>query len=283
MAMSNQFKYFVDSWKSCISAFKSGKILLLFSGYAVLQILFILMLMNFAYAPFSSFLVPLMKKLFGEPALHYPNNFLVLPSLFFWVNLLMSGFVGIILVSSTTDLFSKVYTKKKVDLAAGFKNIFPVYAILLLVWLVETAVLLGIFFGVPSLLKNISFFVNRGPMATQLATSFVAIFVGALFIYTTALVVIERVGPLRAIGKSLSMFGKYPIITLCLFAIPNLMRMPIDMLTGKTQFLISKFNPEIIAVVMALSIGISIFTNFFLIGTVTKYFLILKDRKKQYA
>jgi hypothetical protein len=221
-----------------------------------------------------------MKRLFGEPALHYPNNFLVLPSLFFWMNLLLSGFVGILLVSATTDLFSKAFTLKTVNIGSGLKNVLPVYAVLLLVWFVETGVLLGVFFGVPSLLKEISFFANRGPLTTQLATSFVAVFFGALFVYTTALVVIERAGPFGAIGKSLSLFGKYPIITLSLFAIPNFMRMPIDMLSGRSQFLISQFNPEIIAVVMILSIGVSIFTNFFLIGTVTKYFLLLKDRKK---
>lgn len=257
---------------------KQGKIFLLFLGYAALQIVFIFVLMFYAYPPFSSFLIPVMQKFFGEPALHYPNNFLVLPTMFFWVNLLLSGFVGIVLVGSTTHLFSNNYAQKSVNVGNGLRTILPSYSILFVVWLVETVMLLGVFLGVPLLLGKIAFFANRGNLTTQLVTSFVAISVGALFVYTTALIVLEKRGPLNAIARSLSLFAKYPVITILLIAVPNFMRMPVDLLSGKTQFLIGKFNPEMVGIVLILSILISVFANFFLVGTVTRYFLFLRGK-----
>ena len=278
MKFSSQFRNFVLSWKSCFASMRHAKIFLPFIIYAGLQIGFIVMLMFFAYPPFAAFFAPIIMKLFGEPALHYPNNFLVLPSLFFWVNLLLSGLLGILLIGATTRLFSSTYRAKSVSLGDGLRGTFPDYALLLLVWIVETACLLAVFMGVPRLLGKIAFLANRGALPIQLLTSLAAIVVGALFVYTTALIVLEKAGPIRAIARSLSLFAKYPVITILLIAIPNFIRMPIDLLSGKTQFLITKFNPEIVAGVLIMSVLLSIFTNYFLVGTVTGYFLMAKDK-----
>ncbi|MFQ5650656.1 MAG: hypothetical protein ACE5IY_12005 [bacterium] len=278
MKLSNQFNNLFISWKNCLESIKLGKIFLIFLGYAVVQIAFILMLMNCAYPPFSSFLVPLMTRLFGEAAIHYPNNFLVLPAMFFWVNLVLSGLIGIILVGTATDLFSNTYKKKAINLGESLRVMLANYAILFLIWMVETAVLVGIFLGVPALLEKMAFFAERGDLTLQVAASLVAIVVGAVFVYTTALVVLDRRGAFGALGQSLSLFAKHPVITILLFAIPNLIRMPVDLLSGKTRFLITKFNPEMVGIVLVLSILISVFSNYLLIGTVTRYFTLLRER-----
>jgi len=278
MKISNQFRNYFLASKNCFASLKQGKIILLFMLYAVLQILFVFILMFFAYPPFSSFLVPIIQKFFGEPALHYPNNFLILPGLFFWVNLLLSGVIGVILVGATTNLFIMSYRKKPVKLGKGLNRTMPHYLILFAVWIVETGALLAIFIGVPALLSKVYFFTRAGNLPLQLTTSFIAIIVGSFFVYTTALIVLENAGPGKAVVKSLLMFKKYPLISILLIGIPNLIRMPIDLLSGKTQFLVSKFSPEMVAAVLILSILISVFANYFLVGTVTRYFLSVRER-----
>ncbi len=279
MKQSMQFRNLFLSWKSCFTSMKQGRILLLFLSYAILQVLFILTLMYFTYPPFSYFLVPVIKKVFGEPALHYPNYYLVLPSLFFWINLLLSGFLGIVLVAATTRLFSRSFNDKPETIGKGIKRILPAYSFLFVAWLVETSLLLAVFLGLPKLLQRIEFFAARGPLAVQLVTSMFAMVAGALFLYTTALIVLDRKGPLQALAQSLSLFAKYPVISFLLIAIPNFIRMPIDVLSGKTQFLISKFNPEMVGVVLILSVLISVFANYLMVGAVTRYFLLLKEKR----
>jgi hypothetical protein len=273
-----QLKNYIQSIKDCLQSFRQGRIFLLFVLYAVLQILFVLGLMYFAYPPFAALLVPVMKKVFGDAAIHYPNNFMVLPNMYFWINLVLSGFVGIVLVGTTTDLFYRNYQKKTINMAKSFGRLSSAYAILLLIWLVETAVLLAVFFSVPALLSNLSIFAERGPMATQLATSMVAIVIGSLFIYTTALVMLEGSGPVSAIGRSFRLFARYPVATILIMAIPNFIRMPVDLIGGRTQWLILKFSPEMVAVMTILGIVVSIFSNYLLVGTVTKYYLIDRER-----
>jgi len=155
----------------------------------------------------------------------------------------------------------------------------PAYSFLFVAWLVETGLLLAVFLGLPKLLQKIEFFAARGPLTVQLVTSMFAMVAGALFLYTTALIVLDRKGPLQALAQSLSLFAKYPVISFLLIAIPNFIRMPIDVLSGKTQFLISKFNPEMVGVVLILSVLISVFANYLMVGAVTRYFLLLKEKR----
>jgi len=250
---------------------------MLFFGYALLQILVVIALMFFAYPPFSSFMVPLMIKVFGEPAVHYPNNFMVLPSMYFWINLIFSGFLGTIIIGGATNLFSLKYSDKPVVLSKGIAKVWPGYATLLLVWVIETAVLLGLFEVFPPLLNKIAFFSNYGPLMKQMVITIVALVVGSLFVYTTALVLLERRGAFSAIAQSFKLFGKYPVATVLLMVVPNFVKLPIDMLASKTDFLIRKFNPETIAFSIILGVLVSVFTNFVLIGTVTRYFMFTRE------
>lgn len=278
MKASSQLKNYMLAWQNCLHSMKNGKIFLLFITYAIVQIGFLFGLVYFyAYPPFSSFLVPIVKKFFGDFALHYPNNYVILPTLFSWANLILGGLMGIVLVGTATFLFSMSYQNKNVKLKTGFKRTISYYFVLLAVWFVEIVALLAVFIGGPALLNKMEYFAVKGTIVVQLITAFGAIVVGALFIYTTALVILDKRGILNAISHSLKLFFKYPFTSLMLIGIPNLIKMPMDLLSGKTGFLITQFTPEIVGGVIILSILISMFANYFLVGTVTRYFLLVKE------
>ncbi len=277
MNFSNQMRYFLEAWKNSVQSLKQAQILVLFFGYAILQIIILLSLIFFAYAPLSGLYVPMIQKLFGEPALHYPNNYLVLPTLFTWANIILSGLIGILIVGAGTDLFAAKFTQKQVTIGMGFRDTLPKYLFLFIAWFIETLIVTLILIGTPILLAKLMPEVQG--IVTQSITTFLALFFSAMFAYTTALIILEKKGAIAAVAKSLSLFGKFPVISFLLIALPNIIKMPLELLSGKTQFLIAKFNPEIIGIILGLSIIISIFANYFLVGTVTRFFISLKDKK----
>lgn len=277
MNFSNQMRNFLEAWKNSFQSLKQAQILVLFFGYAILQIIILLSLIFFAYPPLSGLYVPMIQKLFGEPALHYPNNYLVLPTLFTWANIILSGLIGILIVGAGTDLFAAKFTQKQVVIGKGFHDTLPKYLFLFIAWFIETLMVTFILIGAPMLLAKLM--PDASEIITQSITTFLAIFISALFAYTTALIILEKKGAFAAVGKSLTLFGKFPIISFLLIALPNIIKMPLELLSSKTQFLIAKFNPEIIGIILGLSIIISIFANYFLVGTVTRFFISLKDKK----
>ncbi len=247
-------------------------------AYASIQIASVFVLMHFAFPPFSGVLVPIMEKYFGELALHYPNNFLVLPVMFFWFNVILSGLLGIFLVGTATVLFKNSFDKNTLTVGQSVRSTLPRYGYLFLIWVVETLLLVLVFIYVPKLLNQFTFFAQRGNLTKQLVTSFAAILAGSFFLYTTALVMLQKQGPIRAIAQSLSLCFRYPVITILLIALPNLVKMPMDLLAGRPQFLISKFTPEMVGVAIILSIFVSMFANYLLVGTVTGYFMSVNQR-----
>ncbi len=266
------------AWKNCFRSIRQGKIFLLFVAYAILQTAGVFVLMQFAFPPFSSFLVPLMRMLYGDSVLHYPNNFLVLPVLFFWYNLLLSGILGIVLVGVTTKLFSKSFQSEAVDFRRSFGLVKSRYFYLFGAWLVETAVLVLVLIYLPKLLDQVDFIAARSNLIKQLLASLVAIVATSLFTYTTVLIMLDQDGPFQAIRRSFGLFLRFPVVTILLIALPNMVRMPMDLLSGRPAFLISKFSPEVVAGTVVLSIFVSMFTNYFLVGTVTSYYGSIMQR-----
>lgn len=282
MKNSQQFRKFFIAWKNCFESVKLTKILLLFVVYACLQIAIVLMFIFYAYPPLSGVLVPIIKHFFGEQALHYPNNYVLLPTLFNWTNILLSGFLGVLIIGVSTKLFSLSYRNKAVELGKGFRSIGPKYLVLLAVWFVETFCLLGVLFGAPKLLVKIGFLAHQGSFSIQLITALLAILLGAMFAYTTALIILDGNSMLKAVARSLVLFKKYPIVSFLLIAVPTFIHMPFDLLTSETHLLISKFMPEIVGVLLIISILISVFTNYFLVGTVTRYFLLVTKQQQKW-
>lgn len=279
MKIIEQFRSLWIAWKDCFKALRHMKIFSWFMLYGLLQVVFLLVLVYYVYPPISMLVVPVVKKFFGELALHYPTYFLVLPTLFSWVNLILGGIIGILIVGVTTTLFARSYRQKTLDVKTSLKWTWSKYLILFSVWAVESACSVFILLKLPLFLRNLSLFENRGFLSIQFVTTIFAIIVGAFFAYTTALIVLDNEGVLSALKRSFLLFIKYPLISILLVAIPNFIKLPLDLLSGKADLIISKFNPEMVVIILGLSIIVAIFANFFLVGTVTRYFLYLHEKR----
>jgi len=246
-----------------------------FLTYAVLQGAILAILVFFAYPPFSSVLVPLIRKLFGEAALHYPNNFIVLSPLFDQANFILSGIVGIVIIGMATHMFASLFRNRDPSLKKGLQVTLPKYGLLFVVWIIESALILCMVTGLPVLLNKV---IQPGYQLVRIikvGSFLLGILVGAMFAYTSALIVLDHRGIFRAISQSLSIFSGNALTSFFLIAIPSFLYFPINFLGRKAPFLVTKFAPEVVVIILAVGIVIALFANYILVGTVTRFYLLV--------
>jgi hypothetical protein len=249
-----------------------------FVFYATLQLVILISLVNFINPPFVMFYIPLIRQLFGEGALHYPTFFYILPPLFNQLNFVLSGLVGIILIGVATHVFAYNFIRNKISIRIAIRRTFSKYPSLLLIWIAESVISMSIILGLPFVLTE---FLAPDYMVTRIIEMtglFLGIVVTSIFAYTTAYVVLSDQSFGRSIAQTFATFKKNIMITFALVAIPTFLYMPISYLTGKTDVIISKFSPEMVATILGLGIIISFLTNYFQINTITRYYIHLNDK-----
>ena len=103
----------------------------------------------------------------------------------------------------------------------------------------------------------------------------------SVFAYTTVSIVLAKKTIMESLSLTYFIFKKDTFTTVMLVAIPTFLYFPINYLTGKSIVLIPKFSPEIIATLLSIGIIISFFSSYFQIGTITRFYLLLIERKKR--
>ena len=262
--MMKRIKQIFWLWQQCFRSMTKIKTFIPFAFYATLQLVILISLVNFINPPFVMFYIPLIRQLFGEGALHYPTFFYILPPLFNQLNFVLSGLVGIILIGVATHVFAYNFMRDKISIRIAIRRTFSKYPSLLLIWIAESVISMTIILGLPFVLTE---FLAPDYMVTR------------IFAYTTAYIVLSYQSFGRSIAQTFVTFKKNIMITFALVAIPTFLYMPISYLTGKTNVIISKFSPEMVATILGLGIIISFLTNYFQINTITRFYIHLNDKK----
>ena len=187
-----KFKRLFWLWIQCFKSMRNFKIFAPFLIYTILQAVLLYSLINFSKPPFSSVLVPLIRDIFGEQALHYPNFYIILTPLYSQINVILSGIFGIIFVGMATKLFAGNFQNHKTSLGEAFKTAMGKYGILFLIWVVVTVLTLLLIIGLPFLLKEFlqpQYLLGR---IFDLVGLLFAIILSSMFAYSTVLIVLER-------------------------------------------------------------------------------------------
>lgn len=267
-------------WKQCFKSMRNLNTFLPFIVYAILQLFFLYGLVNFVNPPFSGIFIPIIKKFFGESALHYPNFFFVLTALFNQMNLVISGIFGIIIIGAATYLFSASFNEEHFGSGTAFGKTLPKYGSLFVLWFLETALTLAMVIGLPLLLTNFLQPDYRSGQIIELGGLFLGIFVASMFAYTTALIILDNQTLGRSISLTLSIFKKNPFISFLLVAVPTLMYFPISFLSKKPHLFINKFSPEMLATLLGTGVILSMITSYFQIGSITRFYLLLTEKQR---
>jgi hypothetical protein len=282
---------FFWTWKQTFQSLRKPTTLLPFAGYAAVQLLLLAGLFFFTYPPFSLTFLPLQKALYGEVALHYPNNFIVMPQMFEILNLILAGVLGTLAIGRATVLFfnsGDIKPTRRVTVSAS-----KYYLHLLGAWFVETAVMLLVMFGFYSLSQRMP------DMGAYITTFRVLTIIGvsALFAFPAALILIDEKPFWTALPQSIKLSAGYALITFLLIGLPTLLQLPVDFLVSNSAKIARKLNPEIITGILAIGVFVAMVSNYFIVGTVTHLYRGIKhdtdvvgpyikstsDQQKRYA
>jgi hypothetical protein len=215
--------------------------------------------------------------MYGEAILHYPNHFIVLPQLFDNLNIILSGVVGILVIGSATLLFFASGNRQ--PLKMSLNPVWKRYFHLIVAWLGETALILLVVLG-------FGWWASKAPSTGTYMTVFRVIgvvSVSAIFAFTTALILIERKPFWTALPQSVKIFTRYALLTLLLVGFPVLLQLPVQFILVNTATIVRKVNPEIIAFVIAAGVFVSIFSNYFVVGTITHLYRAITTRHSAVA
>jgi hypothetical protein len=274
MNFLEKINLFFSVYLAGLKSFKKPLLWLPFILYALIQILLLLALVNF-YSPLLSLtFIPLIKKFIGEFALHYPAYFLFLPKIFSRANLLLSGIIGSFTIGWGTYLFfSHFLPDNRIKVAEGVKVSFSKYLLLLGVWAIETVVLLGWFF----LISRVGRGFLGGSFKRELAFELLSLGSGLVFYgffaFTISAIVLSGRNIISALGLSISIYKRNFFSTYFFVLLPNLLTLPFTFLNRRAIYLISKFNPEIVFLILVLEIFVSMIANYVLISTLTRFYL----------
>ena len=237
--------------------------------------LLLLVLVNF-YSPLFSFaLVPLVKKFMGDYILHYPAYFIFLPKIFSRASLFLGGIFGIITVGWAIYLFFCYFlADRKIEIINGLKLTFSKYILLLGIWVLETIVLLGWFFFVSRVIGK-GFL--EGNLKKEIAFEIFSLGTGAVFYgffaYSIPAIILSGKNIISSLVLSIMIFRRNFFSTYFFVFLPNLLTFPFSFLYRRAPLLLSKFNPEIVSLILVLQIGITMVANYILISVITRFYL----------
>jgi hypothetical protein len=274
MTLLEKVNLFFSVYLAGVKSIKRPLLWMPFLLYALIQFLLLLALVYFYVPLLSAIFIPLIKGFIGAFALHYPAYFLFLPKIFSRGNLLLGGIVGIIFIAWETYLFFSYFLPdRKTKLGEGLKAAFSKYFLLIGVWLIQTLVLLSWFYIIPRIGKGLLTGGFKRELAFEILSLGVGIIFYGFFAYAFAAIIISGRNILSGLGTSISIYKRNFFSTYFFVLIPNILTLPFTLLNHRAALLISKFNPEIIFLILILEICVSMLANYILVSTLTRFYL----------
>ncbi|HBC46771.1 MAG TPA: hypothetical protein DEO84_03285 [candidate division Zixibacteria bacterium] len=236
--------------------------------YAIFQTIGFLALLWY-YAPIlSSTVYPIISLFLPPNAFHYPQYYLALPSLYATYESLILGItVWIVLAAAAVYRFSGIYNGKVPALRDSIRLAMRSYLPLLLVWLLETVLVIIILYLPSHLLKNmIADSPNRAALADVVFET-IGLGVTAMLIYAVPGIILDGKKVWQAIQDSIGLFMRNFIFTYSIVFFPSFLRIIMNLLlTSYAPKIITILNPELIPTIMFIYIFAGIFINLFIYG-----------------
>jgi hypothetical protein len=236
--------------------------------YAIFQTIGFLALLWY-YAPILSATVyPIISLFLPSNAFHYPQYYLALPSLYAtYESLILGVTVWIVLVAAAVYRFSGIYAGKVPVLRDSISLALRSYLPLLLVWLIETVLVIIILYVPSHLLKSmIADSPNRAALV-DIIFEMIGLGVTAMLIYAVPGIILDRKKVWPAIRDSISLFLRNIIFTYSIVFFPSFLRIIMNLLlTSYAPKIITILNPELIPAIMFVYIFAGIFINLFIYG-----------------
>ncbi|HEU4928206.1 MAG TPA: hypothetical protein VFU38_00120 [Candidatus Krumholzibacteria bacterium] len=263
MRFDSAIDHYLDALANVRLALRSPSTLIPFLIFGVVQALILSALAFFTVPALAGLMVPFVRALGGEAALHYPTSFVLLPATYRLVYLPLVATVGFALWSfgvwsmiSHHDVGARTGTR-------SFRRALPnILAIGLVFVAVTVAAGRGLALlaaelpaGIPSKLATV------GIIAVTACAQ-------ALLIYAPAILRLRGGSAITALRTSARYAQRMFIPTALVIATVLLVHLPADALIGNADVLAARFRPEIVFHLMVGSIVLEIVTAFLLFAGV---------------
>ncbi len=275
MGLIEQINALIWSWVETFTAFGRRVALLPLVIYTAAQAAILAAIAGFAYPVVSWFMVPLMRWRFGESVLHYPNNFLVLRAGLGEIDPFLAVFLGAVTTATAVVLFGTFYQRRRVGFGEAWRTASSRY------WSLVLAAVIAV--GLAQIVTRTSYaffgyLADESPGTFRLvrgSTILVVLVVQALLIYTTPYIVLAGKSVRAAIGGSLGLFGRTPITTFMLVAVPAALEILPLWFWRQSASIAHTFSPELVPLLMVVWIAVLFFAVYAALGGVTRLFLHL--------
>ncbi|MFH1502386.1 MAG: hypothetical protein ABIG03_05000 [Candidatus Eisenbacteria bacterium] len=273
MGLLKQLNALIWSFNETWRAAKKGVALWPFAIYAGAQCVVALMVVGFAYPPMSWVAVPLLRWRLGEPALHYPANLFALRPALAQVDSVMLVVLGAVLTATAVHLFAAYFAGRREGLREGWRSASRRYLPLLAVAAVLVAA---------THLVSRAPFTLLGEMAESSPGKFrivrfgsigLVVVLQALFLYSTAYLVLGGRRLIGAVGGSLRLAVTTPLTTLLVVGIPALLELLPLWLSRQSATIVDRLSPEFLIVVMLLWVAVIFVAAYATAGAATRFFL----------
>jgi len=259
---------YLKLWEEAVLMLRSPSVLAPFIIFAALQFLILVCLGLFSVPPLSTVMVPVVERLGGEEALHYPMHLVLLPGLYQQLYIPLAIVIGFVLFGWGVSLMIDHLERSGVDVprhrhrrirslapsmvVVGFLFVAALTAIQLATSAVSSAL------GNPSIGRLVSF----GGLA-------VVVVFQSLTIYSLYFVITRTRNPIAAVVESVRFGRSNIILTAMLVATVLTIHYPVDYLTQQADRVVLKFSPELVFLLLAVGVVLEIVTNFFLFASTT--------------
>jgi hypothetical protein len=265
---------------------KSNPVLFLpFVIFAAFEFIALMIIYLTPRMPLKLLLGPPIKAIWGERFLHYPANFILIPTLISLVRTGLTVILGSLLTGVATLLVYYIYKKTKIELKDIFKSVLKKYVSLFAIVLFFTMIFYFLEKGTTKLLFK--YFTSGhikllflGPkiwfgIILVCLYFILAVIVQSAFVYAIPILLIEEETLTKSILKSFVLFKKYFIKTILLVALPMIAYIPIIVLQSDSAFLIDRLFPEAVLLVAIFSLIISALVVDLLITLTTTHLYLM--------
>lgn len=281
-------KDLVSLLRGAINTFITHPVILFpFLTIAFIQLLILEILYFAPRVPLSAFFNPVVRTLWGEEFVHYPNNFTILPKLFQYAQIPLYLFVSSFLITVAVAIIAAINDGRKVRFLPACWDILSRYVHVF----VGALISFGVFYGLHKIYNlaviraleitsTQGFFFVIKTVVTKAPAYFnllIGAFVTTVFAFLFPLIAIEKKKIFSAIALNFKhLWGSFWFVAI-LVILPTLFYIPVLFLRGNIGMVAQTTFPEARVLVLVVSIVVTMFIDATVYTAITMYYLLKKE------
>lgn len=242
----------------------------------------------FPKKPISYVISPIVAKFFGESYLHYPANLLLLPSLFYFVQLFLYVVVGYFLFSVSIHLFKHAKSDLPLKTDTIMKNAFKRYPTMFVYGILMVA-LISLTKKVDTMIlaRFLKWAMNYAPNTTPkifpaisaLSATFSYVVLQVFFILVIPIIVLKKKSLLKAVLENLYLGVRHFFSLFILILLPFMVYLPITLVRSYMLKLSNMTFPEIALYIEFIGIAMAIFIDCYVMIIMAHFYMAVGKKR----